>query len=128
LRGGRQPQSFSIQDNINFGKWKATSILWKMEDNLNSWENGRHILANGRQPAYFSKWKKTPVSCQMEDDLVILMNGRQPQYFENVRRAQKWKTTPIFCQIEDNINSELGTAQPQHVAIYNEILKSENIF
>ena len=59
----------------------------------------------------------------MEDKLNIVANGRQPQYFSNGRRPQlfgkwkmtsifsKWKITQLFWQIEDNI----GTAQPQLV-------------
>ena len=66
-----------------FFKWKTTSILLQMEDNLN-------ILANGRRPQYFCKWNTTSIFWQMKDDLNLLANGRRPKYFG------KWKTTSIF--------------------------------
>ena len=40
LANGRRPQYVDVchvQDNINFGKWKATSIFWKTEEGLNIW-------------------------------------------------------------------------------------------
>jgi hypothetical protein len=63
-------------------KWKMTSIVWKMRDNLN-------MLANGR--------KTTSICWQMEDNQNNLANGRRSQNIE------KWKRTPIL-KIEDNIN------------------------
>jgi hypothetical protein len=49
-----------------------------------------NIVANVRQPQYFSQWKVTSIIWKMEEDLNYLENGRQPQLFG------KWKTTSIF--------------------------------
>ena len=35
-----------------FPQWKVTSIIWKMEDNLN-------YLEKGRRPQLYGKWKTT---------------------------------------------------------------------
>jgi hypothetical protein len=62
-----------MENNLNFFKWKTTSICWQIEADLN-------ILANGRRPKLFGKWKTTPICWRMEDNLNISANGRQPQF------------------------------------------------
>ena len=59
-----------------------TSIVWKMEDDLN-------FFGNGRRPQFLGK---------MEDDLIFFwQNGRQPNFvWQKGRRPQmldKWKMT-----------------------------------
>jgi hypothetical protein len=58
--------------------------LLELEDDLNSW-------ANGRRPQFFGKWKTTSILWQ---------NGRQPQFFakmeDNLNSLAKWKTTSIL--------------------------------
>ena len=53
MANGKQPQYFV--------KWKARSIFWQMEGDLNILENGRQHkdFEDGRQPKYFGKWKTT---------------------------------------------------------------------
>jgi hypothetical protein len=48
--------------------------IWKMEDNL-------HIFKNGRRPQFVGKWKTFSM---------FGGNGKQTQY------CRKWKTTSIF--------------------------------
>jgi DICT domain-containing protein len=59
---GRRPQFFF--------KWKTTSILLKMEDNLNFFlmEEDLNIFVISRQPQYL----------QTEDDLINIVDGSQP--------------------------------------------------
>ena len=66
LANGRHPQYF--------GKWKTTSIFWKIEDDLIFW----------------GKWKTTKYFWKMEDDLNLKEIGRQPQF------KRKCKTTLIL--------------------------------
>ena len=59
---GRRPQLF--------GTWKTTSIIWEMEDDLNS-------LKNGRRNQCFWKMEYNLISgTKLEDDLNFLANGR----------------------------------------------------
>lgn len=49
-----------MEDNLYFlSKWKMTSILRIMEDDLNSMEmvDNLNLLANGRQPQFVDKCK-----------------------------------------------------------------------
>ena len=52
-----------MEDDLNFfSKWKTTSILFKMEEDLNLFQNGiqtQFVFQNGRRPQFFSKWKTT---------------------------------------------------------------------
>ena len=50
-------------------KWKMTSNLSKMKDELN-------FYLNGRRPQIFQKWKMTSNFSKMEDDLKFLKNER----------------------------------------------------
>ena len=67
-----------------------------MEDDLNFFENGRHLnfLDNGRLPQLFRKWKTTSIFLKMEDDLNFFENGRRPQ---NIKSG-------ISQQMDDNLN------------------------
>jgi hypothetical protein len=88
-----------MEDNLNilvkrrrpqyFGKWKTTSVLWQMDDDLNilELENNLNILENGRQPKYIRKLNSTLQFWQMEDDLNNLAERSSTQYIG------KWKTT-----------------------------------
>ena len=90
---GRRPQLF--------GTWKTTSIIWEMEDDLNS-------LKNGRQNQCFWKMEYNLISgTKLEDDLNFLANGRRPQFFG------KWKTTSIFSKMEDNLNFKVNGRRPK---------------
>ena len=65
-------------DNINFmAKWKTTSILRKMEDDLN-------FKVNGRQPQF--SVKRTSIILQIEDDNNLLTN---------IRCLFKYKTSTV---------------------------------
>ena len=72
LSNGRRPQYFGKWKTISkFSKWKTTSILWQMEDDLNTLVNGRRLqnLTYVRRLQYFGKWMKTSTFWHMEDDL-----------------------------------------------------------
>ena len=61
---GRRPQLF--------GTWKTTSIIWEMEDDLNSLKNGRQNQSFGKWNTFSFQepnWKTTSILWQMEDDL-----------------------------------------------------------
>jgi hypothetical protein len=60
FKNGRQPQCFQ--------KWKTTSIVSKMEDDIN----------------YFQKWKTTPIFSKIEEYLNLFEKGRQPQLFSDL--------------------------------------------
>ena len=63
-----------IDDDLKLlAKWKTTSILRLMEDDLN-------LKANGRRTQWLDKWKTTSILRQMEDELNFKANGRRPQF------------------------------------------------
>ena len=84
---------WQIKDNLFFcwkmdnhrnclAKWKTTSILRKMEEDLN-------LKETGIQPNFFFKFK---------DNLIVLKNLRRPQFVGNWKTISifgKWKTTII---------------------------------
>ena len=85
LENGRRPQFF--------GKWKMTSMFWKMEYNLNlgpKLKDDLNVLANERRPQFFGKWKMTSLLWKMEEDL----------HFS-------------FWKMEDNHNSKLNRRLPK---------------
>ena len=61
----RQPQYFSQS--------KVTSIIWKMEDNLNYLEDGRRpqLFEKWKTTSIFSKSKMTRLFWQMENNLNV---------------------------------------------------------
>jgi hypothetical protein len=68
-----------MEDDLNLRKWKTTSIIQEMEDNLNN-------SGNGRRPP-FSGYKRRPQLFYKTFFLTIV--GRQPQFF------RKWKMISI---------------------------------
>jgi hypothetical protein len=99
-----------MEDNLNilanerrplyFDKWKMTSIIWEMEDNINFFNGRRHQFL------------------KIEDDLDILGSRRRPQYFG--RRSQflfKWKTTSISMpgRQPQFLIRKSWLSKPQHV-------------
>ena len=58
LENGLRPQFFGKwKTNSISRKWKAISILWQMEDNLNSLENGRRPQLFGKWKTTSIIWK-----------------------------------------------------------------------
>jgi hypothetical protein len=68
---GRLPQYF--------GRWKTTSILWKMEDNFKIYQKEDTFSIMTYK---FSKLKTTSIFWPMRDNLNILANGRRPEYVD----------------------------------------------
>ena len=91
---GRRPQFYF--------KWKTTSILSQMEDDIN-------FISIGRRPQLYFKWKTTSILFQMEDDLNLFSNGRRPKlsfYMEvnpYILLLQKRRQFKII-KIENDIN------------------------
>ena len=52
----------SIEDDLNFYKWKTTSVCFVNE-------RRPQFLFNGRRPQLFYKWKTTSIVLQMKDNL-----------------------------------------------------------
>ena len=84
-------------------KWKTTSILSQMEDDIN-------FISNGRRPQLYFKWKTTSILFQMEDDLNLFSNGRRPKLSFHMEvnlyilLLQKRRQLKIFNNKKDDIN------------------------
>ena len=69
-----------MEDDLNIlAKWKTTSILRKVEDDLNlkkKMEDDLNFKVNGRRPKFSVKGKTTSTILQIEDSINLVANGR----------------------------------------------------
>ena len=84
-----------MEDDLkSVSKWKTTSDLLKLGDNLYFFENGRRpdFFQNGKRPQFFQNGRR-PQFLDMEEDLKFFEIGRQPN--KNNQNQSKVKTMVV---------------------------------
>ena len=89
-----------MEDNLNICfKWKTTSILFQMEDNLNFVQTQLDEI-----------WKTTPI---------FFLNGRRPQFF-------KGKTNSIILRMEEDLNFLIMEDNLEYLKMEDNLIFFEN--